>query len=123
MTKEKKYVPLVAFIITAVLVFLVESDKEVLERIGIAIPWGLIVDLVVTLVIRGADDEFRQTASVSDKVVLLVQIIILPVVWFLGLSSKRGTSWEEAVGSLVFALMAVACITYVVKYVVKLFEK
>lgn len=127
MKKERK-INIAAFIIPAVFVFFSHSYWELADRIIYSIIIGYAFYFPVTCITKGADEDFRRNAPVSEKVKTLLCIIIFPISYYL-LSEYIDAHFStynrcvRALATLVEGIFITMVIALAVKYIIRMFEK
>lgn len=125
--KKQTIIEIFAFLIPAVFSYMSYSYGDTAERIGYAIAIGFVFFLPISGIARGADETYRQTASVSDKVSLVLSIIAFPLIYlfisdFYSRTQNSGRCMNAWV-SLIVALLLLGALVKISEYIVKLFEK
>lgn len=126
--KKSTIIDIAAFVIPAILAFSSYSYGETANRIMYAIAIGLAFTFPIGAITTGTDPEYRKTASVSDKIGLLVVIIAFPIFYQLlssyyshseHYSGKSMTAWC----SLLIGMAITFVISKAIAFVIKLFGK
>ena len=126
--KKTTLIDIAAFIIPAIIAFISYSHGDTLDKIGYAIAIGLTWCLGCSWITSVfLDEEFIQTAPVSEKTSQIVGIIAYVIAyWYFykkaylfGIDGKVGRAWAIFITTMITA----GIVTLIVKYIVKVFEK
>ena len=127
--KKQTIIEIFAFLIPAVFSYMSYKYGSTAEKIGYAIAIGIVFNLPISGIAKGADETYRQTASVSDKISLLLQIIAFPLIYlylsdaFHSHNIDKHSRCVIAWTSLIFAILLLGVLIKISQYIVKLFEK
>ena len=124
---QRKVINIAAFVIPAVITFLVNGHVDSADRVIYAATIGAVFCIPVCNITQGADVEFRKTAPVYEKIRVLLYIFAFPIVYLL-LSDYFYDSYPDnqlrnAGTSLLASAIVIQVIYFIIKYVVKLFSK
>ncbi len=128
--KKETVIQILAFIIPALIAFLSFKYSDTFFRIASCIPYGLVYCLVVSSILRGTSEEYRTNATTSEKVGLLVSIVLLPISFYYMIHVYKSAGkfmGEERAGSVwasfIIAVLICVALVYAIKFVIKLFNK
>ena len=126
--KKENVIEIAAFIIPAVLAYISYSYGETFYRIVYAISIGFAFYFPVAMIVKGAGEDFRKNAPVSEKVATLLTIVAFPVLYYLLYTyyeahPQSGGRSVRAFASLLIAILGTWIVVSVVKYIFKMFEK
>lgn len=126
--KKENLIEIAAFIIPAVVAYMSYSFGETFYRIVYALSIGAAFYFPVAIIVKGADEDFRKNAPVSEKVTTLLSIVVFPVLFYLLYSyydahPQSGGRAARAFTSLIIAILGTWIVVLVVKYIFKMFEK
>ena len=80
------------------------------------------------MIIKGANEDFRKNAPVSEKVTTLLSIVVFPILYYLlytyyDAHPQYGDLAVRSLTSLLLAIFGTWIVGSVVKYIFKMFNK
>ena len=126
--KKKNLIEITAFIIPAVVAYMSYHYGDTFYKIVYALSMGTAFYFPVAMIIKGADEDFRKNASVSEKVTTLLSIVVFPVLYYLlytyyDAHIQSVNRAVKALTSLIIAVLGTYIVVLIVKYIFKMFEK